>query len=108
MKDTGYAVILLPMSIPTTSTLAHGHGVATLSGSTVLDVWFPSPALGALTGTPDAALVSLSGRVRVREGGMRTSEEIVTEIWQDVFGRVEGDPGEGKAGAPTSRGTTSL
>ncbi len=56
----------------------------------------------------DAALVALSGRVRVREGGVRTSEEIVTEIWQDVFGRVEGDPGEGKAGAPTSRGTTSL
>jgi MoxR-like ATPase len=56
----------------------------------------------------DAALVALSGRVRVREGGVRTSEEIVTEIWQDVFGRAEGDPGEGKAGAPTNRGTTSL
>jgi MoxR-like ATPase len=56
----------------------------------------------------DAALVALSGRVRVREGGVRNSEEIVTEIWQDVFGRVEGDPGEGKAGAPMSRGTTSL
>ena len=48
------------MSIPTTSTLAHGHGVATLSGSTVLDVWYPSPALGALTGTPDAALAALA------------------------------------------------
>ncbi len=60
MKDTGNAVILLPMSIPTTSTLAHGHGVATLSGSTVLDVWYPSPALGALTGTPDAALTALA------------------------------------------------
>jgi MoxR-like ATPase len=56
----------------------------------------------------DAALVALSGRVRVREGSVRTSEEIVTEIWQDVFGRVEGDGGEGKAGAPTNRGTTSL
>jgi MoxR-like ATPase len=56
----------------------------------------------------DAALVALSGRVRVREGSVRTSEEIVTEIWQDVFGRVEGDDGEGKAGAPTNRGTTSL
>ena len=56
----------------------------------------------------DAALVALSGRVRVREGGVRTSEEIVTEIWQDVFGRVEGDSGEGKAGATTNRGTTSL
>lgn len=56
----------------------------------------------------DAALVALSGRVRVREGSVRTPEEIVTEIWQDVFGRVEGDGGEGKAGAPTNRGTTSL
>ena len=40
--------------------LAHGHGIATLSGSTVLDVWFPAPSLGALTGTPDAALVALA------------------------------------------------
>ena len=56
----------------------------------------------------DAALVALSGRVRVREGGVRTSEEIVTEIWQDVFGRVdgEGDAGEGKAGAPTGATTS--
>jgi len=42
------------------STLAHGHGIATLSGSTVLDVWFPTPSLGALTGTPDDALVALA------------------------------------------------
>ncbi len=56
----------------------------------------------------DAALVALSGRVRVREGSVRSPEEIVTEIWQDVFGRVEGDGSEGKGGAPTSRGTTSL
>jgi 2,3,4,5-tetrahydropyridine-2-carboxylate N-succinyltransferase len=40
--------------------IAHGHGIATLSGTTVLDVWFPSPALGALTGTPDSALVALA------------------------------------------------
>lgn len=55
----------------------------------------------------DAALVALSGRVRVREGSVRTPEEIVTEIWQDVFGRMEGDGGEGKVGAPMNRGTTS-
>lgn len=55
----------------------------------------------------DAALVALSGRIRVREGSVRSPEEIVTEIWQDVFGRVEGEGGEGKAGAPMSRGTTS-
>jgi 2,3,4,5-tetrahydropyridine-2-carboxylate N-succinyltransferase len=42
------------------SNLAHGHGIATLSGSTVLDVWYPAPALGALTGTPDAALTALA------------------------------------------------
>jgi 2,3,4,5-tetrahydropyridine-2-carboxylate N-succinyltransferase len=40
--------------------LAHGHGIATLAGSTVLDVWFPAPALGALSGTPDAALAALA------------------------------------------------
>jgi 2,3,4,5-tetrahydropyridine-2-carboxylate N-succinyltransferase len=40
--------------------LAHGHGIATLSGSTVLDVWYPAPALGALTGTPEAALTALA------------------------------------------------
>jgi 2,3,4,5-tetrahydropyridine-2-carboxylate N-succinyltransferase len=40
--------------------LAHGHGVATLAGSTVLDVWYPEPALGPLTGAPDAALLALA------------------------------------------------
>ncbi|CAN2216565.1 DapD Tetrahydrodipicolinate N-succinyltransferase [Candidatus Nanopelagicaceae bacterium] len=54
-KDTRVTSILLPMS-----NLAHGHGIATLSGSTVLDVWFPAPALGALAGTPDASLSALA------------------------------------------------
>jgi 2,3,4,5-tetrahydropyridine-2-carboxylate N-succinyltransferase len=48
------------MSSSTNSNLAHGHGVATLAGSTVLDVWFPAPALGALAGSPDAALSALA------------------------------------------------
>lgn len=42
------------------SSLAHGHGIATLSGSTTLDVWFPAPALGALTGTVDPLLAALA------------------------------------------------
>ena len=42
------------------SQLAHGHGIATLSGDTVLDVWYPAPALGALSGTPDSALLALA------------------------------------------------
>lgn len=48
------------------SSLAHGHGIATLAGSTVLDVWFPSPALGALAGAPDASLSAMVGIDDVR------------------------------------------
>ena len=48
------------------SSLAHGHGIATLAGSTVLDVWYPSPALGALTGTADATLTSMVGSDEAR------------------------------------------
>jgi 2,3,4,5-tetrahydropyridine-2-carboxylate N-succinyltransferase len=44
------------------SSLAHGHGIATLAGTTVLDVWFPAPALGALAGAPDPSLQSMVGR----------------------------------------------
>ncbi len=49
----------------------------------------------------DAALVALSGRVRVREGSARTAEEIVTELWRQVFG-ADGATGDdpGKAAAP--------
>ena len=43
------------------SSLAHGHGIATLTGTTVLDVWFPAPALGALAGAPDPSLQSMVG-----------------------------------------------
>lgn len=49
----------------------------------------------------DAAVTALSGRVRVREGVSRTAEEIVTDIWADVF-RVAPDAGDGgKAPAPS-------
>jgi MoxR-like ATPase len=61
----------------------------------------------------DAALVALSGRVRVREGSQRSAEDIVTELWQEIFGRCHdddaSDPGdrdgasEGKAPAPAGR-----
>jgi MoxR-like ATPase len=66
-------------------------------------------SLGALRGIPatdvalglDAALMSLSGRVRVREGATRTSDEIVTELWHSVFARRAEDGAAGKAGGPT-------
>lgn len=60
------------------------------------------PAVGL-----DAAIVALSGRVRVREGGTRTSEDIIAELWKSVFDRAaddadtNGGDGSGKAGAPT-------
>ena len=43
------------------SSLAHGHGIATLASTTVLDVWFPAPALGAIAGAPDSSLQSMVG-----------------------------------------------
>lgn len=54
----------------------------------------------------DAAIVALSGRLRLREGSSRTSEGIVTELWEEVFGRTAGGDGEGKAGAPTGANTS--
>jgi MoxR-like ATPase len=50
----------------------------------------------------DAALVALSGRVRLREGTTRSTEDIVRELWKSVFGATgEGGPTEGKGSAPT-------
>lgn len=82
-----------------------------------IDMVFVSTSLAELRGVEamdpsaslDAALVSLSGRIRVREGCARTPEEIITELWESIVRPAsdEGDGGgEGKAGAPT-RGTTS-
>ena len=48
------------MSTSANVNLAHGHGVATMAGSSILDVWYPEPALGPLTGEPDASLVAMA------------------------------------------------
>ncbi|GAC1586179.1 MAG: MoxR family ATPase [Acidimicrobiales bacterium] len=44
--------------------------------------------------TLDAALVALSGRIRVREGCSHTAEEIVRELWAEIFPMAdsESDP----------------
>ncbi len=80
-----------------------------------IDTTMVAVSLGSLRGLPatdsgvglDAALVALSGRIRLREGATRTTEEIVTELWYDVFGRPDSDSPErggdgepGKAAAP--------
>ncbi len=51
----------------------------------------------------DAALVALSGRIRVREGSAREPEDIIRELWRDVFGPADPDRPDaaGKATAPT-------
>ncbi|MFM7411136.1 MAG: MoxR family ATPase, partial [Actinomycetota bacterium] len=82
------------------------------TGSSVrgaIDTAFVARSLGILRGQPpttpgvarDAALTALSGRVRLREGVSRSTEEVILEIWDSVFTpRMEsGDPGKG--GAPT-------
>ncbi len=49
----------------------------------------------------DAALVALSGRIRVREGCHRDPESIITELWQQVFEAPQDLDGDaGKAPAP--------
>jgi MoxR-like ATPase len=63
------------------------------------------PAVGI-----DAALVALSGRLRLREGCNRSAEDIVTELWQQVFSPpdaadgAEGDSGKAAAPSGANRG----
>ncbi|MDO9495860.1 MAG: 2,3,4,5-tetrahydropyridine-2,6-dicarboxylate N-succinyltransferase [Nocardioides sp.] len=59
------------------STTAHGHGLATLDAEgTVLDVWFPSPALGAADGSAaPASLSALEGADEAR--GVRREVRLV-------------------------------
>ncbi len=49
----------------------------------------------------DAALVALSGRVRLREGSTRSTEDIVRELWTAVFGKQDDSTNQGKVIAPT-------
>jgi 2,3,4,5-tetrahydropyridine-2-carboxylate N-succinyltransferase len=59
------------------TTIASGHGIATISNGTTLDVWFPSPSLSALSGSAPAELNTLAGADLVRGG---TREVISIEI----------------------------
>ena len=71
---------------------------STLAGVRQMEVDAPEVTL-------DAALVALTGRVRVREGSNRTAEDVVEELWREVFG-PHAEPAAapddaGKANAPT-------
>ncbi len=71
-------------------------------------------SLGGLRGVPptdrgvclDAAIVALAGRLRLREGSARKPEDIVTEIWLEVFGSAAEGDGQGKATAPAGAAPT--
>ena len=56
------------------TTIASGHGIATISNGTTLDVWFPSPSLSSLSGSVPAELSSLAG-VDVARG---VSREVIS------------------------------
>jgi MoxR-like ATPase len=69
-----------------------------------IDLVLVATSLGELRGRPaddlsvslDAALVSLSGRVRVREGSGRTAEDVIRELFDQVFApTTSAGPGKG-------------
>jgi MoxR-like ATPase len=80
-----------------------------------IDTVLVAASLGELRGEPDkdqavgldAALVALSGRVRLREGVSRSTEDIVREIWESVFAAPNGEDAPGKAKAPTGAATAT-
>ncbi|MCU1396901.1 MAG: hypothetical protein JWN62_10 [Acidimicrobiales bacterium] len=99
--------------------LTRTHGELRVGSSVrgAIDASAVAVSLSHLRGVPvedaevglDAAIVALSGRVRVREGNTRSSEEIITELWRSVFdvpdgaesGAESGDSSSGKVPAPT-------
>lgn len=75
-----------------------------------LDASAVAASLAELRGLPatdrsvglDAVLVALSGRVRLREGALRSPEEILTELYDEIFGVDDEDgnaDGDGEGGA---------
>jgi MoxR-like ATPase len=76
-----------------------------------IDLGAVACSLAGLRGAPvtdhgvglDAALTALSGRIRVREGSSRDADDVIRELWAEVFAAPdEAAPGsEGKATAPT-------
>ncbi len=80
------------------------HGDVRIGSSVrgAIDTVLVAGRLGTLRGRPatdatvglDAALVALSGRIRVREGVTRSAEDIVRELWSTVFAPAGGEPGE--------------
>ena len=56
------------------TTIASGHGIATIAKGATLDVWFPSPALSQLSASVPAELSALVGT----DGARAVSREVVS------------------------------
>lgn len=74
-----------------------------------IDLVLIADRLAALRGSPvdddalglDAALAALSGRIRVREGGGRTPEDVVRDLWAANPAETDDDPaGDPSDGVP--------
>ncbi|CAN5282372.1 MoxR family ATPase [soil metagenome] len=52
----------------------------------------------------DAALTALSGRMRLHEGSSRTTEDVVRELWDDVYRADEQDERDGRGEAEDALG----
>ena len=48
------------------TTIASGHGIATIAKGTTLDVWFPNPSLSSLSASAPAELTALAGTDEAR------------------------------------------
>ena len=91
--------------------LTRSHGDLRVGSSVrgAIDMCAVAVSLAAVRGSTmaaadvslDAALVALSGRVRLREGTTRSTEDIVRELWVLVFAKGDDDGSNvGKASAP--------
>ena len=56
------------------TTIASGHGIATIAKGATLDVWFPNPSLSSLSASAPAELTALAGTDEARD----VSREVVS------------------------------
>jgi MoxR-like ATPase len=111
LRETGEAHVGFVTSVVELVRLTRVHTDIRIGSSVrgAIDMVKVSQSLAELRGRPtvdlevglDAALVALTGRIRVREGANRTPESIVEELWRKVFGPAPEPGAPGKVPAPT-------
>jgi MoxR-like ATPase len=110
LRETGEAHVGFVTSVVELVRLTRVHTDIRIGSSVrgAIDMVKVSQSLAELRGRPtvdlevglDAALVALTGRIRVREGANRTPESIVEELWRKVFGPAPEPGAPGKVPAP--------